>query len=253
MKIYPFCYVCPRDWKLFELLVKSWERIGRHETWTAYHDRKEPLTAEQNAFCVTHDIRVRIRRDNFHPWCGWEHAMSKFHGWADMVGDPSLQPDDYCLYVDSDCVFFTDEILKSFDGADFIGFPHSEYKHVESLKRNWSWLSGCFQAAKVSKIHDMINMSEKDRTKAREEMLEYKFSHNEDVVISFLMAKVGATEKRLEGSKFNEPDPTGALNGQLLNPKSFVHLNGNPEWFMGIPITGKWDIPIALEQAGVRW
>lgn len=250
MNIYPFCYVCPRDWKMFELLHMSWMKIGRRENWTVFHDRKEPLTSAQKNFCDLRDVRVRQRADDFHPWCGWKHAMSKFYGWMDMVSDPDVGDDDYVLYCDSDTVFWNDEILKQFEGYDFIGFPHSVLTEVKSLGRKWSWMSGCFQAARAGKVRRMVNMTTDQLEAARKEMLDYSFSHNEDVVISFLMAKVAAEENRLDGSDFYETDPQAAFKGEI-KPKSFTHLSGNPTTWLGVPVTGKWDIPMAVEKAGV--
>lgn len=247
--IFPFCYVCPRDWELFEMLVRSWERIGRQESWAAFHDRQEPLTAAQRGFCEEHQVGIFERPDGFHPWSGWPHAMSKFHGWAKMLEGGDLKDFDRILYVDSDCCFFTVDILHEVNRADFVGFGHDHKVYVNSLGRNWSWLSGCFQSASVAAVRRMIAMTPEQLQEARAEMLTYDFSHNEDVVISFLMAKSGASEHRINGAVYSESDPQTALAG-AKTPNSFVHLNGNPETWMGRKISGKWDIPRVVREVG---
>lgn len=252
MRIYPFCYVCPRDWRLFENLLTSWERVTAypHPRWFAFYDRKE------RDFVVGEPTKTLIERrerpDHFHPWCGWPHAMSKLEGWRMMVADPYVKDSDYVLYCDSDTYFWSAEILEQLDGFDFIGFPHSEYKDVAGLQgRSWSWLSGCFQAARAGMVRDVVNLDYRELDRARQELLFDKFSHNEDVVMSYLFAKCGAKENRLDPRAFMEDRVEQAFKGELANCKSFSHFNHGECDFLGTRIKGKWEIPLALDAAGI--
>ena len=250
MMVYPFCYVCPRDWKMFEMLVRSLEKTGRSCKWTAYHDRREPLTEIQLDFCERLDVRVVQRPDDFYPWCGWKHAMSKLYGWTEMASHYGMSDDDHILYCDSDTMFFSDEILAQFEGYDFIGFPHSDTKYVEQLRREWSWLSGCFQAARVGMVRKLAQFTATQLYDASQEMLANNFSHNEDVVMSYLFAKCGAKENRLKNNHWMEMEPEKALRREK-SPASFVHLNGNWKYFLGEPVEDKWDIPRVIDMKGL--
>ena len=177
--------------------------------------------------------------------------MSKLDGWRQMVADPMVGDGDYVLYCDSDTYFWNADILTQLEGFDFIGFPHSEYKFVPPLKRRWSWLSGCFQAARAGFVREVVNMSMKDLSAASLELLDGDFSHNEDVVMSYLFAKCGAKENRLDPPKWMEGEVESAFKYEIT-PKSFSHFNHGPCSFLGTRIAGKWEIPMALEKAGIK-
>ena len=251
MNIHPFCYVCPRDWDLFEQLVRSWYRLGRRENWTAFFDRTEHPDVRQWSFCLNSNVTMAYRPDWFAPWCGWKHAMSKLRGWEYMAANTNVLDDDYIVYCDSDTIFWTDEILKEFDGNDFIGFPHSVTNHVGALGRKWSWFSGCFQAMRAGAARRLVNTPTDQLEKARQEMLDASLSHNEDVVISYLMAKTGASEKKLDSRKLLEDDCEAAFKGTVEGLRSFSHMQHGNQKFLGTMIQGKWQIPMAVKVAGI--
>lgn len=252
MRIFPFCYVCPRDWRLFENLVGSWHRIEAYVPyWVAFADRREASEIEKLRGGNRDSVKLSTRPDHFHPWSGWPHAMSKLDGWRQMVADPSVKDSDYVLYCDSDTYFWNAEILGALEGYDFVGFAHDDYKFVPPLKRQWSWLSGCFQAARAGFVREVVNMDYREMEKARQELLDGNFSHNEDVVISYLFARMGAKEHRLSRQKYMEGEVEAAFRKEI-NPKSFSHFNHGPCKFLGVEIAGKWEIPMALEKAGIN-
>lgn len=249
--IHPFCYVCPRDWALFANLMSSWRRIGQTEDWIAFYDRHEEQFIFEKMRTNAHPgLTYRQRPDQFHPWSGWPHAMSKLEGWRQMSAQPWLENDDYILYCDSDTYFFTSAILSTLEDYDFIGFPHSELKYVSQLGRDWSWLSGCFQAARVGFVREAVNIDYRALEKCRLELLENKFSHNEDVVMSYIFAKMGAKEHRLDARMWMEDRAEQAFSLKI-RPKSFTHMNHGEQDFLGTHIRGKWEIPMALEKAGI--
>ena len=69
----------------------------------------------------------------------------------------------------------------------------------------------------------------------------------DDVVVSFLMAKVGAKEQDLSPFLF-EVDPESALIRRFYEPRSFSHLNGAWQSFLGTPVAGKHEIPEAVKK-----
>ena len=253
MRIYPFTYICYRDWDLFRLLVASAEKIAdpRMMPWTAYYDREQPLSDGMHGFCDKHRIVRHARPDGFFPWCGWKSAMSKLYGWKSMLLQDGIEDSDYIAYFDSDTVLWNSGLLDALTNPyDFIGFPHSVTTYIEEFGRQWSWLSGAFQAMKASCIHMLPWLSPPELTTIKDKMLVYGLSHNEDVVISFLAAFVGATENRLNGRDYHEDDFEAAFRGELT-PRSFSHFNYHPQEFLGHKVSGKWDIPKAVEKTGL--
>jgi hypothetical protein len=69
--------------------------------------------------------------------------------------------------------------------------------------------------------------------------------------MSYLFAKCGASENRLEPSKWMEGWPEQAYRGEKV-PLSFSHFNHGPCKFLGVEIDGKWSIPDAIEKAGIK-
>jgi hypothetical protein len=248
MSFCPFNFTCPRDLALTEMLVRSWERF-RSERWTIFHEKTEPIFGPSLEFFMAHGAAVRERSWRFAPWNGWMSAMSKFDGWLTMAENETVADYDYIVHVDSDAIFHSPDILWALTG-DFAGFPHSEKLHVPSIGREWTWKSGCFQAARAWVVRKLARLTSRDLEAIEQEMRGLGLQLIDDVVMSFMFAKVGATEQDLPPELF-ESDPAGALSGEVAKPRSFTHLNGDWTSFLGVKIPGKWGIPQAIAERGI--
>lgn len=248
MRLVPFNFTCLRDWNSTDLLVRSWKRFYP-ERWTIYFDPVQELTPAMRAAAEARGSIVRRQsRPNFGQWC-WDSSMCKLDGWRDMASDPTLSDDDYLLYADSDAMFHTGQLLRVL-GGDFMGFPHSHTYPVPSLNTDhWTFFSGALQIGRVGAVRRMSALTKERLDGFRKEMLELGFSHNEDVVISFLMAQVGAEYRPLPFG--GEPDPEAVLRGTKTDALPFSHMSGGFTRFLGIEIAAKWEIPIAIEKAGI--
>jgi len=249
MIIRPFNFTCQRDWRSSELLVRSWRRFSP-EPWTIYFDPTQPITERMTAFCQENGVTLRLQsRKDFGQWC-WDSSMCKLDAWREMASDPALSDDDWLIYSDSDAMFHSPEVKNELAG-DFCGFPHSITYPVPSLNTDhWTFFSGCLQAGRVGVVRKMGALPDPRLEQIKQEMLTLNFSHNEDVVISFLMAQVGAVYRPFPGG--GEPNPEGVLLGTKKAERPFSHMYGGFTSFCGVPVTGKWDIPLALEKLGIK-
>ena len=243
--IYPFAFTCKRDWPLFEQLVESWGRI-RPEFFSAYYDPDEELQDGAVSFIRRHGVRMeRQDRSGYGQW-SWDSAMCKLAGWRNMATALDLRDEDHVLHVDSDTLFHNDEILHHLTG-DFMGRLHSPMVHSPLLGREWSWTAGSFQAAKAWAARKVAALTPEEVDACKIEMAGVGLTFIDDVVVSFLMAKVGAKEQDLSPFLF-EVDPEAALIHRFYSPRSFSHLNGTWQNFLGSTVAGKHEIPGAVRK-----
>lgn len=244
--IRPFSYTCARDWKSFELVVRSWSRF-RSERWTVFFDPDQPYTDEMKAFVEKYQVTFkRQSRPNFGQWC-WDSSMCKLDGWREMVA-PETDDNVIILYCDSDSIFLND--IGPFIQGEFCGFPHSIEIPVNG--EMWAHFSGCLQTATVRAARKIAALNEEQLKAYRKAMVDNgNICQNEDVVISFLMLMCGVERAPFSPSTA-EHDPEAVLLGKKRNWRPYSHLCGIMDRsFCGVHVNAKWDIPDAIKAAGI--
>lgn len=244
--IRPFSYTCARDWKSFELVVRSWNRF-RKEPWTVFFDPDQAYTDEMQAFVEKHKITFkRQSRRNFGQWC-WDSSMCKLDGWRDMA-EKETDPDIIILYCDSDSIFLND--IGPFIQGEFCGFASSNSIPVNG--QMWGHFSGCLQTATVRAAKTIGALNEEQLKFYRQGMVDNgNICQNEDIVISFLMLMCGVQREPFAQTAM-EGDPEAVLLGHARNWRPYSHLSGIKDRpFCGIHVNEKWDVPDAIRAAGI--
>lgn len=187
---------------------------------------------------------------------GWEAAMMKLDAMNWLVNKKRVKDIDWVLSIDSDVVFCSDKIfafLKSLEEqpAGIVGImqlpPYAKCKMGDLYN-----FSGCSIYLRGNFARNITALSADQLAEVRAEFKEYVICENEDVVISYLAQKIGAIPVALPNHLHHSDEgfEKDLTNGNL---RSFYHLNYPFEIFkggkfMGVGITGKWDIPRALRQ-----
>lgn len=193
-------------------------------------------------------VNTDVEHPTYENGHGWEASMIKLSYIRELVDGLNVQDNDYILSVDSDVVFTSSDVFEYLDGSGIIGIKHQQpYQTKFGL---FGHMSGALIFLKGSVAKKMTAISESELVAIRfNHFKAYDITENEDVVLSYLAKYVGASERSLLGGL-----SSGDFEYDLLkcNLKSFYHLNYMPETFMGVPVTGKWDIPKVLQQKGIE-
>lgn len=189
-------------------------------------------------------IFKRIWCEDYGVWgngAGWEASMHK----VKILRQFDIEENDFLVCIDSDVLFFTSEVTRFVNESDGEFFGIQNVITVKTLQGDLNHMGGCLTFIKGNILKKINAITDEQLFHVRNEFKAVNLTENEDVVISYLAARVGA--------KFVGFPPelwSGGIEQDLRNgcPKSFYHVNYSPTEFLGIPVTGKWDIPKALTQ-----
>lgn len=197
---------------------------------------------------------------------GWPQSMMKLKAMSDILKTKNVKDDDFILSVDSDVVFCSPEVFK---------YVQPEYGIIGTRHRpdynthfgGFGHMSGALIFIRGNVAKKMASLDEVTLTNIRfQHFKPYRLTENEDVVLSYLARYAGAnyfdfgTVPGLSSGDFesdvyrhNEKMISGLpyyIKNSLL--KSFYHLNYCPTYFLGEPVSGKWDIPSVLKKKGIE-
>lgn len=188
---------------------------------------------------------------------GWESSMMKLDALRTVC--KKVKDDDWVLSIDSDVVFckpYVFDFLKLADSFKYNHYGITGIHHVPPLANcalgELHNFSGCSIYIRGRFAKHISALPESELNEVRAEFKEYVITENEDIVLSYLVQRAGGAalpfpEDLFHSNKGFEED---ILSGDL---KSFYHLNYDYSFFkgglfLGVPISGKWDIPIALRK-----
>lgn len=179
---------------------------------------------------------------------GWGPSMAKLNALRDLVKKYKPKDTDFILSVDSDVVFCTSEVFKYIDPEyGIIGIGHNGEK-ANTFIGKLNHMSGCSIYIRGDIAKEMCNISWPKLDMIRQNFKQYILAENEDVVLSYLAQLVGAKPFSLP-TELHSGDFEADLSGKL---SSFYHLNYLPTKFLGVDVTGKWDIPKVLQSKKIK-
>ena len=174
---------------------------------------------------------------------GWEASMYK----VQILRQFEIEDNDFLCCIDSDVLFFNNEVFKFVNESEgeFIGIKNEIT--VPTLQGDLNHIGGCLTFIKGNILRKINALTDEQLFHVRNEFKAATLCENEDVVISYLAARVGAKIVGLPEYLWS-----GGIEQDLKNgcPKSFYHVNYSPTEFLGVPCDGKWRIPIALTKLG---
>lgn len=188
---------------------------------------------------------------------GWPASIMKLKALSDIIKTKKVEDTDFILSVDSDVVFCSAEVFKYVNPEyGIIGIKHRPEFHTHF--GSWSHMSGCLIFIRGDVARKMTALSTGELNDIRYQHFKaYSLTENEDVVLSYLARYVGAKYFDLgEVSGLSSGDFEGDIKQysfmQVIDLKSFYHLNYCPKFFLGEPVDGKWNIPKVLESKGIK-
>lgn len=227
--IHAFNFTCDRDTELSNLMV--------HTLW-----KHCDQLAELKVFNTDHNPLYK----GYGNGAGWEASMMKLAALRNF----SPADNDFILSVDSDVVFCNPEVFTMLDtNYGIIGRRHT--KPFPTRLGLWGHMGGSliFIRGDVARLITALPDEELNNIRY-DHFKKYKLTENEDMVLSYLCAYVGAVHLALPNSITSGDFEPDIQQGKTM--KSFYHLNYCPTSFLGEPVTGKWDIPRVLKAKGIN-
>ena len=171
---------------------------------------------------------------------GWEASMMKIRELRKI----EVPDNDYLLSVDSDVLFFTPEVFYFVNQhkAGIMGIQN--VITVETVIGPLNHMGGCCTFIRGDILKEINSFTDAQLTHIRNQFKHVVLCENEDVVVSYLAKIAGADFLGFPPALWS-----GGIEQDLLEgtPKSFYHVNYSPTQFLGVPVTGKWDIPEVLK------
>lgn len=177
---------------------------------------------------------------------GWPASMMKLSAMDQLIKDEDPEDDDFILSVDSDVVFCGPEVFEAIDlEYGIIGVVHKPPFMTEYGL--WGHCSGALIFIRGDIARKMCDLTDDELNRIRyEEFKKHVITENEDVVLSYLAMVCGAKVLDIGGKGFSGLNFEEELkNGEL---KSYYHLNYSPTTFLGMEVSGKWDLPHVLNE-----
>jgi hypothetical protein len=177
---------------------------------------------------------------------GWQASMMKLSAMDQFIKDTNPEDNDFILSVDSDVVFCGPEIFEVVNPAyGIIGVQHKPFYKTELGM--WGHMSGALIFIRADIARKMCDLTDDELNRIRfEEFKKHVMTENEDVVLSYLAMVNEAKPLDIgpmgfTGMNFEQELITGDL-------KSYYHLNYCPTSFLGMEVSGKWDLPHVLNE-----
>lgn len=200
-----------------------------------------------------HSITEDMDAAGFGNGAGWESSMMKLDAMRRLLSK-GVQDDDWVLSIDSDMLFFNSDVfnwVNALEGYDITGVmqapPLADCK-LGKLKN----FSGCSIYIKGHIAKKMCAIPTDELNSIRfDEFKPWVLAEQEDMVLSYLAQRYGARAITLPG-EFSGGDFKGDL--MRKTPRSFYHVNfdAGDGYFLGVPFTGKWDLPRVFKQLGIE-
>ncbi len=186
---------------------------------------------------------------------GWEASMLKVESMRNLLKH-NIADNDWILSIDSDVVFTSTQV---FDWLDVVtNFKYNQYtivgiQQAEPLADcelgKLHNMSGCAIFLRGHIAKKIAALTSEQFLSVREQFKAYVLAEQEDILLSYLAQMVGAKPLPIPGFMTG-----GDLQRELAFGTSRTcmhHLNFSPEKFLGVNVTGKWDIPNVLRQKGI--
>lgn len=257
MKIVPLTFACPRDSALLCMLVRSFqalqdERLGPHVVTMCSQDHPGDgaLPADDLQFLRSTGARIVERPKGWGNGCAWNGGILKIAAIRMMLNSGWVNDDDYILSVDSDVLFTDNKIFDDLENAGLAGPVQLHNPPITTRFGQWSHVSGCCAFIRGDIARKVIELPETLYSAINEEFRRDNLATNEDILVSYMANYCGAVTRPLNHHMCHD------LEAELIRREkngSFFHFNVGATTFLGVQITGKWDIPKTLAQLNLGW
>ena len=261
MRYHVLCPTCRRDGDLAALMVESLRRLDddrlcdvtiTHPQQVESSQGDAPLTDPQRETLQDLGATLVTRRGGYGQWC-WRSSMSMVNSLVRVAG--ALPADAWVSKCDSDVLWLSKaaaDVVAARDDADIVGWPHSESTPTAAFGP-WSWMSGSCLWIRAETLRRIGLLGPGCLNGISLRMQADGLSRNEDVVVSYLAATVGARPAEMPGGLLCR-DNNGALAAWINDETAgldaaIAHLNGEGFRVAGRFVRHKWEIPKALSAA----
>jgi hypothetical protein len=255
MKIVPITYGCPRDSAILCLLVKSLRslkdpRLAPHVVvlGNTSHPGDGLLPQEDMRFLNSNGVKFLLREPGWGNGGHWQGGLMKIKTLRSLYLYGHFNDDDYVLSVDSDVIFTSSRIFDELNGSAIAGLMQSTDLPITQRFGPWSHVSGACMFIRGDIARQIGELPLATLQSINEEFGRDNLATNEDIVLSYVANYLGVKSLKLNHHVAHDYD--SFFRGNPVNG-SFFHFNMGPCNFMGVPVTGKWDIPRALVQLGL--
>jgi hypothetical protein len=258
MKIFPAVIADDSYFDLFRLFETSIRKTGfPFEPTRLYVEPHTVISGEKLEFLERYKIIHKTRPIGYERWGNWICCESYTSVLRDLGNDSAIGNDDYVMEADADTVMLKTTILNEIDGSDIIGLPTcgERVDFPEYGRKNWAHFSGCFFLFKGSFLKKFASVKDSVLLEVKDKIQNCGRPLFDDVFICFFGLMFGATIKELGGHHMVS-NPESVILGKTMTDASIVHWYGDTgTWktFLGIPVTGKRDLPRAIRESGINW
>jgi hypothetical protein len=232
--IYGFNFTGERDMRLSQLMEKTLSKYCPN------------LGGFERTYTTGVKFQGHIEYGN---GAGWGPSMFKLHALRELVAKYNPKDDDFVLSVDSDVLFCNSKVF-DYTKPEYgiIGIGHQGTKANTFIGR-LNHMSGCSIYIRGDIAKKMAAITEPKLDQIRQHFKMYYLAEQEDVVLSYLAQYCGAIPFSFPTKLHSGDFETDLQNGNL---SSFYHLNYRPERFLGVKVSGKWDIPEVLSMKNIK-
>lgn len=231
--IYAFNFTCNRDLALSNLMQKTLTK------YCPYLGGME----------ITNTDGKTHNGSPYYNGAGWGPSMFKLDALKKVVEKYNPKDTDFILSVDSDVVFCNSDVFQYINPHyGIIGIGHQGEKANTFIGR-LNHMSGCSIYIRGDIARKMCALTEAKLDMIRQNFKQYILAENEDVVLSYLAQHEGAEPFSFPTHLHSGDFETDLQNGTLA---SFYHLNYLPTSFLGVKVSGKWDIAKVLEMKRIK-
>ncbi len=251
MRIFPVVIAEASYFDLYSLFEKSIRKIDYpFEPTRLYLKKNDVLPWDHSLFMIQHKVIRRVRPDGYGMWGDWACCEAYFEVLKDLARDPMIGDDDYVMDADSDVVVRNTAFLEKANGAEMVALPLVEnIWTTDGVK--WHHHSGCFMMFKGSCLRKMAGAN---IAAVKKIMADSKIPFIDDTFVCTLARTLGIKIEPLDWVKTVVQNEEDVILGKTQSDASIFHFVGDAgRWktFLGVPVTGKKDLPRAVRVSGV--
>lgn len=259
MKVFPVVIADDSYFDLFSLFETSIRKLPYPFEPTRFYVPPEVVFGGAKLdFLKKHGVIHKTRPNGYGWWGDWRCPESYLAVFKDLAAENAIQNDDYVMDADADVVMVRTKVLDQIDGSDVIAIKcYGDGRDIPQLgATKWIHYSGCFIFFKGSFVRKIASASQDVIAKVKKVMSEHDFPILDDVFVSVLTLALKGTVKYLTFHETVVSNPESVILGKTTSDASVVHWQGDEgTWksFLGVPVTGKKDLPRAIRESGVNF
>lgn len=215
------------------------------------HPGDGPLPEKDTQELVKNGVRFLKRAPGWGNGGHWGGGMMKVGAIRTMLEQGFFTDEDYVLCVDSDSLIISSEIFDDLENAGIAGPMQDESGRPWTTRfGRWSQVSGCCMFIRGDIARTISAFTVDECTKVFNELNCDGLALTEDIIVTYLANCVGAQTRSLNKHMAQDLEAC-MVRGERKG--SVWHFNMPAGNFLGVQVTGKWDIPRTLASMGLSW